>query len=118
MRRNMFKKHPLLSTFLASLLAALPASLITEWIAMVTGPERMNQFVREMIVIFWAAGTLGVLAFVGFREAGKSGRERRRAAQVLLLLFAVVMALLAIVIFASAVFILIDANLTGNFSLG
>lgn len=113
----MFKKHPLLSTFLASLLAALPASLITEWIAMVTGPERMNQFVREMIVLFWVTGMLGALAFVGFREAKKKGHERSRIARAMLIVFSAVMALLAFVIFASAVIILINAIVTGNYSL-
>lgn len=117
MREKVWKRHPLIATFLASMFAALPASLIFEAIAIAIGPDKMNQFARETIVIFWAAGVLGALAFVGFREAGRKKREGNRISRAGLMLFSVMMALASFAVFASAVIILIDANLTGNFSL-
>ena len=117
MKTNLFKKHPLIATFLISLFASFPVSMITELIAIAIGPERVNQFVRETIVVFWVAGMLGILAFVGFREAKKRGHERRRIAQTALIVFSSGMALMAFVILASNMIILIDAIVTGNYSL-
>lgn len=112
--RKVWKRHPLIVTFLASLFAALPASLILEVLAIATGPDKMNRFVRETIVIFWAAGMLGALAFVGFRETGKKKREGNRISRAALMLFSVMMALASFAVLSSAVIILIDAGVTGT----
>ena len=114
--RKAFERHPLFLVFVGMLFAAILASMIVDIIELAIGPEIMTQYVRENIVLFYVTAMLSAQAVVGFRTFRKKRKESGWLGNAALWLYSFAMALLAFVVFASAVITLIYAIATGDFS--
>ncbi|MBQ2957763.1 MAG: hypothetical protein IJE08_15045 [Clostridia bacterium] len=114
MIKAQFERHPLFCTLILSVFASLPAGMVFELIALFAGPQVVTDIVRENMVLIYVTGIFTAQAFIGFQIFRKSRNRKDWLANAALWCYSFVMAVAAVIVFASAVIIILDAVTAGT----